>query len=303
VLGDVGILFGAVAVDLIIGEPPALLHPVVWMGQFQTALRCLAPQRPLSAFAWGAFMAAAGPVLFGGATWLVLTYTDGMLRWTLAVFLLKSSFAIRGLATAALRVSRTLSAADLEASRYTLSRLVSRPTQTLTPPLVAAAAIESVAENASDSIVAPLLFFALGGVPAAVAYRAVNTLDAMIGYRGHLEWLGKAGARLDDLANLVPARLTAATLVLAAPVGAGSSYRALAIWARDRALTESPNAGHPMAAMAGALGVELEKLDAYRLGAGLPLPASRDIRRAVRIMSGVAVLAVMLVVALKRLGA
>ena len=299
----VRILLAALAVDLVLGEPPSRLHPVVWMGRMQEALRRRAPRGPLPQLLWGAFMAAVGPCVFGGLAWLALRHTHGVLHWLLAVFLLKSAFAVRALAAGGWSVSRPLAAGNIDAARAALRGLVSRDTKALTAPLAAAAAVESVAENASDSIVAPLLFFALGGVPAAVAYRAVNTLDAMIGYRGHLEWLGKASARLDDLANLVPARLTAATLVLAAPVGPGSSSRALAVWARDRALTESPNAGHPMAAMAGALGVELEKLDAYRLGAGLPLPASRDIRRAVRIMSGVAVLAVMLVVALKRLGA
>jgi len=133
-------------------------------------------------------------------------------------------------------------------------------------------------------------------VPGALAYRAINTLDAMIGYRGELEWLGKAAARLDDLANLLPARATALLLALAAPLARGSVARAVAVWARDRGLTESPNAGHPMAAMAGALGVELEKTGQYRLGAGLREPAAADIERAVRVMLGAAVIAAALAI-------
>ena len=148
-----------------------------------------------------------------------------------------------------------------------------------------------MAENSSDSIVAPLFFYAVGGVPGALAYRAVNTLDAMIGYRGEYEWLGKAAARLDDVANLVPARLTAALLALAAPLGRGSALRALATWVRDRAHTASPNAGHPMAAMAAALGVVLEKRGAYCLGADLRTPEARDIGRAVRVKAGAAAFA------------
>ena len=139
----------------------------------------------------------------------------------MAVFLLKSAFAVRGLAVAAWKVSRPLGRGDLVAARAALGSLVSRDTKDLPAPLVAAAAVESVAENTSDSIVAPLLFYAVGGVPAAIAYRAINTLDSMIGYRGRFEWLGKVAARLDDLVNLIPARLTALLLALAAPLGAG----------------------------------------------------------------------------------
>ena len=126
--------------------------------------------------------------------------------------------------------------------------------------------MESVAENASDSAVAPLLFWAVLGVPGAVAYRAVNTLDARVGYRGRHEWLGKASARLDDLLNLVPARVTAALLLVAGLACGADARRGLAVLRRDGARTESPNAGRPMAAMAGLLGVRLEKVGQYQLG-------------------------------------
>ena len=297
---DVTVLLGALAVDALFGEPPAWIHPVVWMGRVQTALRRRAPSRPAPAFLWGALMAAFGPALFGGLGWLVLHHTRGPLRWLLSVFLLKSALAVRALAVAGWQVSRPLGGGDLPAARHALRSLVSRDTTTLEAPLVAAAAVESLAENASDSIVAPLLFYAIAGIPGALAYRAVNTLDAIIGYRGQLEWLGKAAARLDDLANLLPARLTAALLALAAPLGRGSVGRALALWRRDRALTESPNAGHPMAAMAGALGVELEKTGHYRLGAGLRAPDARDIDRAVKVMLGAAALAAAIALGARR---
>jgi len=293
--GDVTMLLGALVVDVVLGEPPARLHPVVWVGRLQAALRRRAPSSPLPAFLWGAFMAALGPSIFGGLTWLALRHTHGLAHWVLGVFLLKSAFAVRALATAGCGVSRPLAAGDLDDARGALGSLVSRDTKTLTPPLVAAAAVESIAENASDSVIAPLFFYAIAGVPGAVAYRAINTLDAMIGYRGELEWLGKTAARLDDLANLVAARVTALLLALTAPLGRGSLGRALALWARDHRLTESPNAGHPMATMAGALGVELEKAGHYRLGAGLRAPTAADIDRAVRIMLGAAALAFALV--------
>jgi adenosylcobinamide-phosphate synthase len=129
-----------------------------------------------------------------------------------------------------------------------------------------AATIESVAENASDSFVAPLFYYALFGVPGAIAYRAVNTLDAMIGYHGRYEYLGKASARLDDVLNWIPARITALLLVAAGWLTGEAASRGWFIWQRDGSATESPNAGRPMAVMAGLLGVELQKAEHYRLG-------------------------------------
>ena len=293
------VLVGAVAWDRLLGEPPNALHPVVWIGSLQRALEKRAPRGPLSQLGWGALMALVGPLVFGAGAWALLRGLDAhvTLRLLVEMWLLKSAFAVRALADAAAAVERALVAGDLVAAREALRSLVSRDTSGLAPPLLAAAAIESVAENASDSIVAPLCAFAVAGVPGALAYRAVNTLDAMIGYRGALEWLGKAAARLDDLANLLPARLTAALITIAAPVGDGTVAGALAAWKRDAGKTESPNAGRPMAAMAGALSVELEKIDHYRLNAGARAPTARDLQRAVAILRVVAALAVALALA------
>jgi adenosylcobinamide-phosphate synthase len=150
---------------------------------------------------------------------------------------------------------------------------------------VAAATVESVAENTSDGLVAPLLYYAWGGLPGALAYRFTNTADSMLGYRdATYEWLGKAPARLDDLANLLPARISAGLILLAAALLGQDAGRAWRIWQRDAGRTASPNAGHPMSAMAGALGVELVKVGHYRLGVGGRPPAPEDIRRALHIM-------------------
>ena len=155
-----------------------------------------------------------------------------------------------------------------------------------------------MAENASDSAVAPWLAYLVAGLAGAYAYRAANTLDALVGYRGRYEHLGKAAARLDDLLNLVPARLTAAAIVLAAP--AGSRGRALATLRRDRRRTASPNAGWPMSAMAGALGVQLEKVGHYRLGEPQRAVEAADIAAAGRIV-GRALAASLLALAAARL--
>jgi adenosylcobinamide-phosphate synthase len=281
------VLAGALALDVTVGEPPNALHPVVWMGRLQRALRRLAPRDRAGAFVWGCVMAASGPLVFGGVAFAL---TRALAPWPLAqlaveIYLFKSAFALRALATAARAVQQALAAGDVAAARRALRSLVSRDPSTLSPALVAAAAVESVAENTSDSLVAPLCFFVVAGVPAALAYRAINTLDAMIGYHGETEWLGKAAARLDDVANLLPARVTAALLVVASAVAGASPSRALRVWLRDGARTESPNAGRPMAAMAGALGVQLEKVGHYRLGDAGALPGAAEIARAVTIMN------------------
>jgi adenosylcobinamide-phosphate synthase len=198
--------------------------------------------------------------------------------------LLKTTFAWRALHRAAGGVWQPLAADDLDAAREKLSWLVSRDASLLDEPLIAAAAIESLAENASDSVVAPLLYYLLFGLSGAFAYRAVNTLDAMIGYHGRYEHLGKVPARLDDLLNLVPARLTALLIVAAALPGGADARQAWRVMWQDSRRTASPNAGWPMAAMAGALGVRLEKVGHYCLNASGRAPTAGDLRRAGRVV-------------------
>jgi adenosylcobinamide-phosphate synthase len=203
-----------------------------------------------------------------------------LLRLAVCAALLKTTFAERALLDAAAAVGRPLAAGDLPAARTALRALVSRDRDRLDAGLIAAAAIESVAENLSDSLTAPLLAYALGGLPAAAAYRAVNTADAMIGYHGRHEYIGKAAARLDDLLNLLPARLTALLLAVAAGERRADALR---VCRRDHRLTVSPNAGWPMAAMAGALDLALEKVGHYRLHAAGRVPTAADISAACRL--------------------
>jgi adenosylcobinamide-phosphate synthase len=177
---------------------------------------------------------------------------------------------------------------------------VSRPVDALDPEATASGAIESLSENLTDSWIAPLCFYLVGGIPAAWAYRAVNTADAMIGYReGVLERLGAAAARLDDLLNLLPARLAALAVVAGAGLTGASPSLAWRAWRRDAGATESPNAGQTMAAMAGALGVTLEKHGHYRLGGGAA-PDLADIDRAVRVFASAASVSLIVVLILLR---
>jgi adenosylcobinamide-phosphate synthase len=264
-----GALALALGIDLAFGEPPTALHPVVWLGRLIAALERRAPESKHARFLYGA--AGAGLVVGGSAGCgallaTMLRHVHPLPRTVAMAWVLKATFSFRGLAVAAERVRDALAEEDLEAARRALRSLVSRDVATLTPSLAAAAAVESVAENACDSIVAPLAFYAVAGLPGAMAYRAANTLDSMWGYHGTYEYLGKAAARMDDLANLLPARLTGLLLVGASRL-CGHDARAgwRTMW-RDHRRTASPNAGWPMSAMAGALGIELEKVGQYRLG-------------------------------------
>jgi adenosylcobinamide-phosphate synthase len=201
---------------------------------------------------------------------------------------LKMTFSVGRLNTVARQIETTLSAPEqdlAEARRLVSWHLVSRDTSQLDSSQVAAATIESVAESASDGIMAPLLAYAAFGLPGALAYRFVNTADSMLGYRDAArEWLGKIPARMDDALNVIPARMTAFLLTLGAGLVGESARNAWRTWRRDSGKTASPNAGHPMSAMAGALEIELEKVDHYILGQGHRPPRTGDIGRAVRVM-------------------
>lgn len=262
-------LCAALAIDAAFGELPTRLHPVVWMGRAVRGLeRCL-PVGGRRRELWGGAVLAS--LIPSGAIALVLLVALllrplPLLGWLWHVLVLTAMFAQRALGEAADGVRVALEARDVDAGREALRSLCSRDPTALGPDELIGASVESVAENASDSIVAPLLYYAAFGLVGAVAYRAVNTLDAMVGYHGRYEYLGKASARLDDALNFVPARLTAALLLLAGGWLGHDVERGAATWRRDGASTESPNAGRPMAAMAGLLGVRLEKAGHYRLG-------------------------------------
>lgn len=259
----------ALVLDVLCGEPPNAVHPVAWMGKTASLLLRLAPRQGAALpFLFGVLITFAIPAGFAVASAGLLLATA---RWPLvelvaATLLLKPMFALRALGRAAARVRDALAAGQIERARQDLRSLCSRDASTLDEPLLVAGTVESLAENASDSLVAPLFYYALLGLPGVVFYRAVNTLDAMIGYHGRYEHIGKAAARLDDLLNLVPARLSAWLLLVAGWLSGKDALRGWRVLWRDGGKTESPNAGRPMAAMAGLLGVELEKKGHYRLG-------------------------------------
>jgi adenosylcobinamide-phosphate synthase len=178
--------------------------------------------------------------------------------FVLSVLLISTTLASKGLAQAGMAVFRELAAGRLPEARAQLARVVGRDSGGLPMPDVVRGTVETVAENTVDAVVAPLFYAFLGGSPLALAYRAVNTLDSMLGYRNEkYRDFGWAAAKLDDLANYIPARLGGVLLCLLAPLVGGTWRRTFAVWRRDRRAHPSPNSGHPEAAVAGALGVRL----------------------------------------------
>jgi adenosylcobinamide-phosphate synthase len=299
---DLAVLLLAVLVDLTVGELPARFHPTAWIGHTVAFAEKIAPKAGVRGLLAGALMALLIPGLWAGAAYFAVQGLRGVhdIAYILVgAVLLKSTFSVRMLHREAARVRNLLVRGDLDQARAHLPSLVSRDVSRLTPEQATAAAVESVAENTTDSFVAPWLAFALLGLPGAVAYRAINTLDSMIGYHGKYEFLGKASARLDDLINLAPARLSA--LLLVASSGLLPGQRASNAWRimwRDHARTESPNAGWTISGMAGALGVELEKVGHYRLGDRARPVEPRDITRAVQSMYLVAGLGLLIALCL-----
>ena len=292
----------ALAIDWWLGEPPAAWHPVVWMGK--ALQRCgdrLAPISPVahdfktfwrSALIWCS-LAAIIFVVTWAAQQLVLML-HGFLAAALLALLLKPLLAWRMLRDEVLAVEVALGQ-SLPAGRAQLSRLVSRDVSALTAVQVRESAIESLAENLNDSVVAPLFWFAVLGLPGAALYRFANTADAMWGYPGmrggrYWQWAGKWAARADDALSWVPARITA---LLLAVVAKGLPFFTLARQARK---TPSPNSGWPMAAMALALNVRLAKPGVYTLHSKGRRAGPLDTRRAARLGTQV-VLAMLPVVA------
>jgi adenosylcobinamide-phosphate synthase len=286
----------AMLLDQVLGDPPNRIHPVAWMGSAISLARRFAPREGnIPQLLYGAGLVLTGTAVAAAAGVLIqhlLARVPWPYNWIVEAYVLKLTLSVRNLASAARQVWRALKAQDLAQARHLVGwHLVSRDTSRLEPFEVSAATIESVAENGSDGVVAPLFYYAVGGLPAALAYRFINTSDAMLGYRDDArEWLGKVPARLDDIVNIIPSRLTAILMVIAA-IPLGNFRLACWTWWHDARLTESPNAGHPMSSMAGALNIELEKMGYYRLGAGYQFATPDDIPRAIRILYATVVLA------------
>lgn len=295
------VFIAAYLLDALLGDPAWLPHPVVAMGRAITGLEhllrrlfsstntgllaagcVLAALLPL-----GSFCIAAGALLLAGRV-------HPLLALALNAFWGGQCLAVRDLRKEAMAVYACLKQNDLPAARKAVGRIVGRDTAALTTEGVTKAAVETVAENFSDGVFAPMFYLAIGGAPLALAYKAVNTMDSMVGYKNdRYLYFGRAAAHLDDAANWLPARLSGLLLILAAPLCGLSGKEAFRIWRRDRRNHASPNSAQTEAACAGALRVQLAG-DAYYFGKLVHKPTlgdplrpveAKDIPRACRLMT------------------
>ena len=289
------------AIDLIIGDPSWFYHPVRLIGKFidflETILRKIAKTATAQKIA-GIILAA---VTVGGTYFLLyfllkyLHQENIYIFHLINIFLVYTVLATKSLSEEALKIYSLLNQGEIEKARQSLSFIVGRDTAHLNEEKITKAVVETVAENASDGIVAPLFYLFLGGAPLAMAYKAVNTLDSMVGYKNERYlYLGWASARLDDIANFIPARLTALLLAVSALLSGSykAADRALSTMLKEGSHHESLNSGYPEAAMAGALGISLGGVNTYGglevakpvLGTELNPAAPSHILKAVRLM-------------------
>ena len=300
-------VLGGFVLDTLFGDPPWLPHPVVLMGKAISALekrlRARLPQTPQGELLGGAVVAFTLPVGTFLLTSLVCLGAAKLSPWlglAVQMFWCGQALAAKGLAQESTNVYRALIKPDLPAARKAVSRIVGRDTQNLTLEGVTKAAVETVAENASDGVIAPLLYMLLGGAPLALTYKAINTMDSMLGYKNEKYlYFGRAAAKLDDAANYLPSRLAGLLWCAAAALTGNSPKGAWSIWRRDRRCHASPNSAQTESACAGALGVQLAG-PAYYFGEYYAKPTigdplrpiePEDIRRANRMMYAESVLA------------
>ena len=300
-------VLGGFVLDTLFGDPPWLPHPVVLMGKaisvLEKRLRARLPPTPQGELVGGAVVAFTLPVGTFLLTSLVCLGAAKLSPWlglAVQMFWCGQALAAKGLAQESTNVYRALIKPDLPAARKAVSRIVGRDTQNLTLEGVTKAAVETVAENASDGVIAPLLYMLLGGAPLALTYKAINTMDSMLGYKNEKYlYFGRAAAKLDDAANYLPSRLAGLLWCAAAALTGNSPKGAWRIWRRDRRCHASPNSAQTESACAGALGVQLAG-PAYYFGEYYAKPTigdplrpiePEDIRRANRMMYAESVLA------------
>ena len=271
------------ALDLLLADPEGMPHPVVYMGRAITALegvlRPRLPKTPGGELLGGAVLAAALPA----GTFAVASGACRAARrlhpaagFALETLWCWQALALKGLAAESGKVQAELERGDLPAARKAVARIVGRDTEALPAEGVAKAAVETVAENFSDGVAAPLFYLLVGGAPLALAYKAVNTMDSMVGYKNdRYLYFGRAAARLDDAANYLPSRLAALCWIGGAFLTGQDGRGAWRIWRRDRRNHASPNSAQTESACAGALGVQLAGPASY-FGKRVDKPAIGD---------------------------
>lgn len=296
------LLFLAISLDMLFGEPPPKIHPTVWMGKFIAFLerKLKVNENFKNEKIRGVLLFLASTTFFGLFCYLIL-YSCHQIHFFLSlimgVFLLKSTFAIRSMKEHVIPIVEALNRDDLAQARKLVACIVSRDTSNLSKEQVISATVESIAENTVDGIASPLFYFSIFGVVGAFVYRVINTLDSMVGYKNpRYLYFGWFSATADTFANFIPARIASYLIVLSSIFMGRSQSYAYEIFRCYRSKTWSLNSGWPIAAMAGVLKVRLEKPGVYSIGEEFKKLSTENIQQALHVMLTTTILFVTLVV-------
>ena len=294
ILEGIVIVGFALLLDFLIGDPKTKYHPTAWIGKLIAVLvpftRNNSPKKELFGgilivFAVVAIVSTLLVALDFGISLLTIDVVSLVVSIVVGSILLKTTIAIRGMQKHALSVVDALEKDDLDSARNHLSMIVKRNTKHLDKNHISSAVLESVSENTVDGITGPLFYYAIFGLPGAFVYRAINTIDSMIGYKTSLfRNIGWFGANCDTILNYIPSRLTGLVMILSALILGYNWKESFYIMKRDGRKLESPNAGFPIAALAGALGTKLEKINYYAVGDGNIEFTKSHIISAIRLM-------------------
>jgi adenosylcobinamide-phosphate synthase len=278
ILESILIISFALFLDLIFGDPKNKFHPTAWVGVLIAKLVPIVKNKSPLVEKIGGILVVVSATSFVtiilvflniGISYIQLETLTFIAVVVSGAILLKTTIAIRGMEKHALAVMDSIELNDLEEARTRLSMIVKRNTKDLDKNHILSATLESIGENTVDGITGPLFYFAFFGLPGAFIYRIINTIDSMVGYKTNLfKNVGWFGANCDKILNYLPARITSHVMVIGALFFHNDWKKSYQIMKRDGKNTESPNAGYPMAALAGALGTRFEKLGHYSLGEG-----------------------------------
>jgi adenosylcobinamide-phosphate synthase len=294
ILESIVIVAFALGIDFVFGDPKTRYHPTAWIGTLIAKLTSLAKNQNTYVEKLGGIFVVAITVgivvtllsiLDAGISLLTTDWVTIVVSGIVVVILLKTTIAVRGMEKHAKAVLESLDQDNLDMARTNLSMIVKRNTKNLDKNHVISGVLESISENTVDGITGPMFYFALFGLPGAFAYRVINTADSMIGYKTEIfKNVGWFAATCDTILNYIPSRLTGLVMIISAVILQNNWKESYKIMIRDGKKTESPNAGYPMAALAGALETKFEKINHYKLGNGEIILTKEHVNSALTMM-------------------
>ncbi len=274
IIESILIIAFALGLDIAVGDPKNKYHPTSWIGRLIAKFTPFAKKYEkvggvLLVLVVITIVTSLLIALDFGINLITIDYVSILVSVVIGTILLKTTIAIKGMETHAMSVVNAVEKNDFQTARDNLALIVKRNTKDLDKNHILSGVLESVSENTVDGVTGPLFYYSIFGLPGAFLYRTVNTIDSMIGYKNSIfENVGWFGANCDKILNFIPARLTALVMILGSMIIGCDWKRSYKVMVRDGSLTESPNAGYPMAALAGALQTKFEKIDHYTIGDG-----------------------------------